>query len=144
MGWYSRLLEILWGVCIGVSFGGSFYLAAELISTLETKFIAWESTDLYFPEPDIPVVANTKWLDSMSGRWLGHPMECPSSIPTPMLPPPDTLERDLKPGKGAEPKRHDATVTAPTTLLCKEDSLSALAQTAPTRTFPHSELSGAP
>jgi hypothetical protein len=80
---------------------------------LETKVIAWESTDLYFPEPDIPVVANTRWLGSMAGRWLGDPMECPSSLPTPVPPPPDTLERDLKPGEGAEPKRHDATQRRP-------------------------------
>ena len=41
---------------------------------LETKLIAWESTDLCFPEPDIPVVADTRWLGSMGGRWLGGPM----------------------------------------------------------------------
>jgi|SRR6267154_4937824 len=40
----------------------------------ETKLIAWESTDLYFQEPDIPVVADTRWLGSMAGRWLGGPM----------------------------------------------------------------------
>jgi hypothetical protein len=40
----------------------------------ETKLIAWESTDLYFQEPDITVVANTRWLGSMAGRWLGGPM----------------------------------------------------------------------
>jgi len=41
---------------------------------LETKLAAWESTDLHSQEPDIPVVANTRWLGSMAGRWLGGPM----------------------------------------------------------------------
>ena len=41
---------------------------------LETKLIAWESTVLYFQEPDIPVVANTRWLGRMAGRWMGGPM----------------------------------------------------------------------
>ena len=40
----------------------------------EPKLFAWESTDLYFKEPDIPVVANTRWLGSMAGRWLGGSM----------------------------------------------------------------------
>jgi hypothetical protein len=40
----------------------------------ETKLAVWESTDLPFKAPDIPVVANTRWLGSMAGRWLGGPM----------------------------------------------------------------------
>jgi hypothetical protein len=40
----------------------------------ETEFVIWESTDLHFKEPDIPMVANTRWLGSMAGWWLGGPM----------------------------------------------------------------------
>jgi hypothetical protein len=46
----------------------------------ETKLIAWESTGLYFQEPDIPVVANTRRLGSMAGRWLGGPMAAVGSV----------------------------------------------------------------
>jgi hypothetical protein len=41
---------------------------------LETELNAWEGTDLYFQEPDFPVVANTRWVGGMAGRWLGGPM----------------------------------------------------------------------
>ncbi len=40
----------------------------------EIKLVAWESTDLHFKEPGITVVANTRWLGSVAGRWLGGPM----------------------------------------------------------------------
>lgn len=40
----------------------------------ETKLAVGENTDLPIKEPDIPVVANTRWLGSMAGRWLGGPM----------------------------------------------------------------------
>jgi hypothetical protein len=40
----------------------------------ETKLAVGESTDLPIKEPDIPVVANTRWLGSMAGWWLGGPM----------------------------------------------------------------------
>jgi hypothetical protein len=101
MGWYSRLLEVmmhfsgriaLFLTCSEVlpilSFGladtlGSMYwrqLRWQFLPrygtdpNLETKLIAWESPDLYFQKPDIPVVANTRWLGSMAGRWMGGPM----------------------------------------------------------------------
>ena len=40
----------------------------------ETQLAAWASSDLPFREPDIPVVADTRWLGSMAGWWLGGPM----------------------------------------------------------------------
>lgn len=43
-------------------------------SDSETEFVGWESTVVPFKEPDIPVVANTRWLGSMAGWWLGGPM----------------------------------------------------------------------
>jgi len=101
MGWYSRLLEVMMyfsgRIALFLTFSEilpilSFGLADTLGSmhwrqlrrqflrrcgadpNSETKLIAWESTDLYFQEPDIPVVANTRWLGSMAGWWLGGPM----------------------------------------------------------------------
>jgi hypothetical protein len=101
VGWYSRLLEViisfsgriaLFLTCSKVLSILSLGLADTLGSrhwrqlrrqflprcgtdpNLETKLIARESTDLYLQEPDIPVVANTRWLGSMAGRWLGGPM----------------------------------------------------------------------
>jgi hypothetical protein len=46
----------------------------------ETEFVGWESTDLPFKEPDIPVVANTRWLGSMAGWWLGGPMAAVGTV----------------------------------------------------------------
>jgi len=84
MGWYSRLLEVLSILSFGLADTlGSMHwrqLRRQFLPRcgtdpdLETKVIAWESTDLYFQEPDIPVVASTRWLGSMGGRWLGGPM----------------------------------------------------------------------
>ena len=102
MGWYSRLFEVMdvlfWSALLLfltfsevlsiLSFGlanplGSVYwrqLRREFLRRcgtdpdFETKLIAWDSTDLHFQEPDIPVVADTRWLGSMAGRWLGGPM----------------------------------------------------------------------
>ena len=101
MGCYSRLLEVkmyfLGRLALFLTFSEalsilSFGLADTLGSmhwrqfrwrflfrcgtdpNLEAELIAWESTDLYVQEPDITVVANTRWLGSMAGRWLGGPM----------------------------------------------------------------------
>lgn len=84
MGWYSRLLEVPSILSFGLAdtlgsmhrsqLRGQFLPRCGTDPDSETKLIAWESTDLYFQEPDIPVVANKRWLGSMAGRWLGGPM----------------------------------------------------------------------
>jgi hypothetical protein len=101
MGYYSRLLEVMMYfsgyiplslTCLEVSSILSFRLADNLGSVhwcqlrqlslpccgtypnSETKLVARESTDLHFKKPGITVVANTRWLGSVAGRWLGGPM----------------------------------------------------------------------